>query len=372
MTAAPTPAQRSTILVVDDEPLNRKLVRAILGDQHTIVEAGDAESGLARVAAGDVDLVLLDVQMPGMNGFDACAQLKRDYATPYLPVLLLTALSDKDSRLRGYEAGADDFLTKPIDARELVLRTRAFLRLRFQDEHIRAQLAELQRLDQLKDDLASLVVHDMRNPLAGLDGLLYVLAESTSGEHAEIVGEALDASRHLRGAVEDLLKVRMLEQNELVLAREPVDLREIAQAAATTLEGDARLRGLRIEVAGGRVALTADGALLRRAIENLLANALRYTRPRTTVDVQVRAEAQTGEILVCDRGPGVPDDQKEAVFGKYRRAVESKTPPQRVGTGLGLYLVKLATEAHGGRVAVEDRPDGGAVFRIRLPRDAED
>lgn len=364
--------ERSTILVVDDEPLNRKLVRAILGADHTIVEAGDGESGIARVAAGDVDLVILDVQMPRMDGFEVCAQLKRDHATPYLPVLLLTALADKDSRLRGYEAGADDFLTKPIDQRELVLRTRAFLRLRFQDERIRAQLAELQRLDRLKDDLAGLVVHDMRNPLAGLDGLLYVLAQSTSGEHAEIVGEALDASRHLRGAVEDLLKVRMLEQHELVLARAPTDLREVAEGAAAALEGDAHARGLRIEVSGDPVAVPADGALLRRAIENLLANALRYTRPRTTVAVEIRADGLAGEVLVCDRGPGVPDDQKPSLFGKFRRAVDSAKRPQRAGTGLGLYLVKLAAEAHGGSVTVEDRTDGGAVFRIRLPKVAGD
>jgi two-component system, sensor histidine kinase and response regulator len=363
------PTQRATILVVDDEPLNRRLVRAILGDIHHIVEAPDAETGLQIVAGGDIDLVLLDVQMPGMNGFDACQKLKREYASPFLPVLLLTALSDKDSRLRGFEAGADDFLSKPIDHRELVLRTRAFLRLRFQDERIRAQLDELQRLDQLKDDLAALVVHDMRNPLAGLDGLLYVLAESSTGENAEIIGEALTASRHLRGAVEDLLKIRLLEQNELTLAREPVELRSVAEQAVATLEGDARMRGLRIQVNGNGVTVAADAPLLRRAIENLLANALRYTRPRTTVDVEVTCEDDSGEIAVADRGPGVPDDQKEQVFTKYRRAVETRTPPQRVGTGLGLYLVKLASEAHGGRVTVEDRPEGGAVFRIKLPRE---
>jgi signal transduction histidine kinase len=368
---ATSSAQRGTILVVDDEPLNRRLVRAILGETYNVIEAPDAETGLQIVASGDIDLVLLDVQMPGMNGFDACIKLKRDFATPFLPVLLLTALADKESRLKGFEAGADDFLSKPIDHRELVLRTRAFLRLRFQDEYIRSQLAELQRLDQLKDDLAALVVHDMRNPLAGLDGLLYVLAESTEGENHEIIGEALTASRHLRGAVEDLLKIRLLEQNELTLAREPVALREVAEQAVATLEGDARMRGLRIQVAGEGVVVAADAPLLRRAIENLLANALRYTRPRTTVDVEVSnsREDDSGEIAVLDRGPGVPDDQKQQVFTKYRRAVETRTPAQRVGTGLGLYLVKLASEAHGGTATVEDRPDGGAVFRIKLPRE---
>src|SRR5207253_9406612 len=120
-------------------------------------------------------LVVLDVMMPGMNGFDACREIKRRHREPYLPVLLLTALTDQDSRILGFEAGADDFLSKPFDRRELLLRTRAFLRLRQQDDQIRRQLEELRQLDRLKDDLAALVVHDLRNPLAGLDGLLWVL-----------------------------------------------------------------------------------------------------------------------------------------------------------------------------------------------------
>ncbi len=366
-----SPGQRTTVLVIDDEPLNRRLVAAILGEEHTVLEAADAPAGLALLARGGVDLVLLDVQMPGMNGFDACTEIKRLYAEPFLPVVLLTALADRDSRVRGFEAGADDFLSKPFDHRELTLRTRAFLQLRIKDEQIRTQLGELQRLDQLKDDLAALLVHDMRNPLAGLDGLLYVLAEGSTGENAEIIGEALTASRLLRSALEDLLKIRLLEQNELTLTREPVSLRTVAHEAALTLDGDARMRGLRIQVNGDeRLSVAVDAALLRRAIENLLANALRYAPPRSTVDVEVSRHEDSAEIAVSDRGPGVPDDQKGAVFTKYRRAVESKTMPPRCGTGLGLYLVKLASEAHGGTARVDDRVDGGAVFRITLPQGA--
>lgn len=365
--------QRTTVLVVDDEPLNRRLVAAILGGEHTVVAAADAAEAFEILAGGGIDLVLLDVRLPGMNGFDACAEIKRRHAEPFLPVVLLTALSDSDSRVRGFEAGADDFLSKPFDHRELVLRTRAFLGVRVRDEQIRAQLGELQRLEQLKDDLAALLVHDMRNPLAGLDGLLYLLADGATGEHAEIIGEALSASRVLRSSLEDLLKIRLLEQNELSLARTPVTLRAVAQEAALTLEGDARMRGLRIQVTGDeRLIVAVDAALLRRAIENLLANALRYAPPRSTVDVDVSAHDDSAEIAVADRGPGVPDDEKRAVFGKYRRSVESRVlgPAPRCGTGLGLYLVKLASEAHGGSARVDDRADGGAVFRITLPQAA--
>lgn len=369
MVASPERA-RSTVLVVDDEPLNRRLVRAILEAEHTVVEAASAAAAFEVLAREPIDLVLLDVQMAGMNGFEACLEIKRRYPAPFLPVLLLTALADQDSRIRGLEAGADDFISKPFDHRELSLRARAFLRLRFQDELIRAQLDELRRLDQLKDDLASLLVHDMRNPLAGLDGLLQVLAEDSKDEQAEILQEASMASRHLREAIEDLLKIRLIEQQELPLVREPVALRHLAEEAIATLDGDARARGLAIAIEGGDVVVSADAALLRRAIENLLANALRYTRPRTTVTLGVDGREHSVEITVADRGPGVPDEYKGAVFNKYRTAVEKSRSTIRRGSGLGLYLVKLASEAHGGVASVEDRLDGGAVFRISLPRAA--
>lgn len=359
----------SRVLVVDDEPVNLALVRAVLGAEHTVFEARDAAMGLAILEREDIDLVLLDVRLPDMDGFTACREIKQRHQEGFLPVLLLTALADQESRNAGLEAGADDFISKPFDRKELVLRARVFLRLRAQDEHIRQQLDEMRRLDQLKDDLTSLLIHDMRNPLAGIDGMLWVLRQDATGDAAAAIDDAALASRHLRDAVEDLLKIRLIEQGELELAREPVTLRQIAQQAVATLDGEAQARGLAIEIEcdGGDQSFTADAGLLRRAVENLIANALRYTRPRTTVTLTVHGRDDTVEIAVADRGPGVPDAFKAEVFAKYR-TIDQSGARQRRGSGLGLYLVKLATEAHGGVASVEDRDAGGAVFRIKLPR----
>jgi two-component system, sensor histidine kinase and response regulator len=360
------------VLVVDDEPINLALVRAVLGGEHIVFEAPNARTALEILDREEIDLVLLDVRLPDMDGFTACREIKaRHSEAGYLPVLLLTALADQESRNAGLEAGADDFLSKPFDRKELVLRARVFLRLRAQDEHIRKQLDEMRRLDQLKDDLTSLLIHDMRNPLAGIDGMLWVLRQDATGEAAAALDDAALASRHLRDAVEDLLKIRLIEQGELHLAREPITLKQIADQAVSTLEGEAMARGLGIEIEcdDGDQLITADAPLLRRAVENLIANALRYTRPRSVVTLTVHGEKDIVEIAVADRGPGVPDAFKSEVFAKYR-TMDSGGARQRRGSGLGLYLVKLATEAHGGVASVEDRDAGGAIFRIRIPRDA--
>jgi two-component system, sensor histidine kinase and response regulator len=357
---------RSRILVIDDDPRNRALTRAFLRAHHDVVDAVSAAEGYQVLARERIDLVLLDVMMPEIDGFTACREIKRRFPEPFLPVLLLTALGDQDHRNLGFESGADDFLAKPVDRRELELRVRAFLRLRHQDDLIRRQLAELRRLDRLKDDLAALIVHDLRNPLAGLDGFLQLLERTSEGSRKEMVGWALLAAKNLRDTVEDMLKIRRLEESQLELQLRRISLRRLAESAAQSLRGDAEARELQVAISGDDVEVDGDETLLRRAVENLVANGLRYTRSGTSVDVLVHRDGDRAEIDVADRGPGVPAELKSELFQKYG-SIEARAGQVRRGNGLGLYLVRLTAEAHGGVAAAFDRPGGGTVFRISLP-----
>jgi two-component system sensor histidine kinase/response regulator len=359
---------RSKVLVVDDEARNRTLTRAILRE-HDVIEAAGAEEAYAILDREQIDLVLLDVMMPSIDGFTACREIKRRHPEPYLPVILLTALGEQEHRNEGFEAGADDFLSKPVDRRELQLRVRAFLRLRLQDDLIRRQLDELKRLDRLKDDLAALIVHDLRNPLSGLDGFLQVMRATAPDTDREMVEWALLAARNLRDTVEDMLRVRRMEEHQLELAIKQHSLRRIAQQAADSLRGDAAARGLAIAIRGEDVEYPVDESLMRRAVENLVANALRYTRSGTGVDICVVRGDDDVQINVGDRGPGIPDELKGELFRKYG-SVEARTGQARRGNGLGLYLVRLTAEAHGGTVAALDREGGGSTFRISLPQAA--
>jgi signal transduction histidine kinase len=360
---------RSAILVVDDEPRNRALIRAILSD-HEIIEATSAAEAYAILEKRPIDLVLLDVMMPLIDGFQACVEIKRRFSTDLnrLPVLLVTALGDQEHRNQGFESGADDFISKPFDRREMQLRVRAFLRLRHQQDQIVRQLEELRRLDRLKDDLAALIVHDLRNPLSGLDGFLQVMSKAPGDaeDQQEMVSWALLAARNLRDTVEDMLKVRMMEESRLVLELHRLSVRGLAQHAADSMRGDAEMRRLTLAVEGEDVEINADEHLLRRAVENLVANGLRYTRSGTGVTIGVHQDSEGVQIDVADRGPGIPEPLKTALFEKYG-SVESRLGHSRRGSGLGLYLVRLTAEAHGGGVTAIDRPGGGSIFRIQLP-----
>ena len=185
--------QGSSILVVDDEPLNRVVMRASLtGCQ--VIEAENGRRALEVLEKTPVDLVLLDIMMPEMDGYEVCRRIKETPREGYLPVLLVSALGDQADRNRGLEAGADDFVGKPFDRRELLLRVTAFLRLREQDRVIRKQLADLARMQAAKDDLVALIVHDLRSPLSGVVAYLQLLQEEVTGRAANDVKMALQSA----------------------------------------------------------------------------------------------------------------------------------------------------------------------------------
>ncbi len=365
---------RSCVLVVDDDPRNRELLRARLAGHYDVLEAESGAAALAALAQAPVDLVLLDVMMPEMNGFDTCRAIKARQRDRFLPVVLLTALSGQEDRNQGLAAGADEFLTKPVDPRELSLRLRSLLTLRAQEEQIHRHLQALERLQALKDDLFSLIMHDLRNPLTGVMGFLELLQHKLEGPLPDVeaarrhAGRAAEGARKLHELLEQALEVRRLEEAAVPLRPEAVPLAELAQEAVRTLEGAARARTVDLAVEVEAVPdLTLDRALARRALENLISNAIKVSPPAAVVTVRVRRADGRVALEVEDLGAGVADAAKPRLFGKF--AVFDAPPGEGRprGFGLGLHLVKLVADAHGGVVSVRDRPGGGSVFGLSFP-----
>ena len=375
MSTSSESGQRSpTILVVDDEAVNRDLVCRQLRDGYRVLTAESGEAALRVLEQEMADLVLMDVMMPVLNGYETCARIKENAGEEFLPVILLTALNQQQDRNEGLATGADDFLVKPVNSRELRLRVREFLRIREQDRTIRAQLEDLKRLQALKDDLVSLIVHDLRNPLAGMEGYLQLLhRQAQKPAFAALtpgIEKVLRSTGKLRSILEGVLQVRLLEEGKLPLEPADVDAAELANDAIQTVEGAGKDRGITFKLeAPGPVPIRLDRALSRRAVENLLSNALRYAPSSSEVSVTVQGASDGITIAVEDRGPGVPDELKAELFEKFG-SVEARAGGRRQGFGLGLHLVKLVMEAHGGTVLVTDREGGGARFELRFPRPA--
>lgn len=358
---------RARILVVDDEAVNRLLVRTWLEREHQVLIATDGPSALEAFALFAPDLVLLDVMMPGLNGFDVCREIKRHQADgPLLPVLILTALDDREAVRTGLQAGADDFLTKPCDPDELRLRVRAFLRTRRQDMLICAQLAELRRMSALKDDLVALVAHDLRSPLGTVLSLLRIARDNpTDPELPEDLDTALRAAERVRDIAEDLLQVRLLEHGEVTPKRAPVAADELVRRAVEPLRPQAEDKRVALALSvDGDPRFELDERLTLRAVQNLVCNALKYGPAGGQVDVALRREGPSLVVEVADRGPGIPETLRTNGFHELSEP-ERREDPRR-GYGLGLRLVQLVARAHGGEASAHDRPGGGALLRLRL------
>ena len=365
------------ILVVDDEAINRAVLAAPL-ERHglRVVPAATAAEAVAAFRdaeeRGGFDAVLLDVHLPDGDGLDVMQTL-RDATTPgqRVPVILVTASDDADLRRRGLEAGADDFLGKPIDPHELVCRVRTFAALRAAQHVQRLRAEELLDLQEARADLARLLVHDLKNPLSGVVSNLEFLARSSSsdrGTFAEEERQALEdargGARRLLALVEGLVQVEQAATGQLVAERARTSVRPLLDdvvgiAARTAVENDIALE----VVADAGLEADLDPGLVGRALENLMANALRFAPGGR---IELRAEARVGGVAlsVANTGAGIPVESRPHLFEKYKPR-RGAAAGLHLGVGLGHAAAQV--EAHGGSITLVDEPGWAARFVLWLP-----
>ena len=362
---------RGLILVVADQEPTRQLLRDMLElDGHRVIEADDGLTALALAAEHDPDAILLDVTMPGLDGFDVCRRLRAAPATSATPVLLVTALGEREHRLHGMAAGANDYLVKPIDRSELTLRVRNAVRLRVMHHTLQRQFTELQRMERLRDDLVSMVAHDLRSPLTGLRGFLELLQaelrERLSPSFVEMLTDAMRAVDQLNGMIGDMLDVSRMEVDALPLQRQRADLCELAGAALAALGPQPSFHRIPIAIHGEPTELLCDVSLVRRVIVNLLANALRFSPRGSAIDVGVAMEEGGGTVRVRDRGPGIPVAEQRRIFEKFTQLGDSRAARGR-SSGLGLTFCRMVVNRHGGRIGVTSNVGAGSEFWFWLP-----
>jgi two-component system sensor histidine kinase/response regulator len=364
------------VLVIDDNAENRALAQATLDDEgYAVILAANGADGLRAVESERPDCVLLDVRMPGMDGFAVCARIRELPSGSDVPVVFLTALRDVDTFDRALRAGGDDFLSKPVRPTELVVRVQAALRLRKLSgelretyELVRRQRDDLMRMQLQKERLMSFVVHDLKNPVNSMDMHAQVLLRDValSPRVHDSAQHIRDAARSLLRMVLNLLDISRGEEGQLLARKVPVDLPALVSEVIDAITVRASANGVRITSQIETPQLAADPDLLRRVLENLLDNALRHAPPQTEISVRALADEQGTQIRIRDAGSGVLPELREKIFDRFLQADTGERLITRTGRGLGLSFCKLAVEAHGGEIWVEEAQPG-AVFCVRLP-----
>ncbi len=400
------------ILAVDDSPDNLFLIESILDDPHyriTCVESG--QEALQSVAQAPPDLILLDVMMPGLDGYAVTQRLRDDATLPYIPILLITA-HDQSSLVQGLDAGADDFIRKPVDVNELRARVRSLLRLK---RSMDAQEAMIRQ----RDDFVARLTHDLRTPLVAANRMLKLCQEDTfgsvPGDAKQAIATIIDSNSHLLSMVNTLLEVYRHEAGHKSLTLSPVDIFKLAETVVMELAPIAAEKKLtcllcradRKEVASiplgvGQPGWEAESAIrssppesseplpiqgfmvegdhleLRRVITNLVGNAIKFTdQGGITVTLGTAPQLPSGIdvpnaheqprswvwVTVADSGIGIPPDEQQAVFEWFRQGNQA-----RAGHGLGLHLSQRLARLHGGSIAVASEVGEGSRFTLYLPQ----
>jgi two-component system, sensor histidine kinase and response regulator len=366
---------KAKVLVVDDNAQNRALAQATLEDEgYEVVLASGGEEGIRAVETERPDCVLLDVRMPGMDGFAVCARIRALPEVGDTPIVFLTALRDVDTFDQALRAGGDDFLTKPVRPTELVLRIRAALELRRMNaelrEHydlVRRQRDDLMRLQLQKERLSSFVVHDLKNPVNSLDLHAQLLLRQP-----DLPPRARDSVLHIRSEARALLRlilnlldISKNEEGRLTPRPAPIALEELVSEVFDAFAMRAQNAKVSLVRALEVGSMVADPDLLRRVLENLIDNALRHAPAESSLTLSARRVEGTIELRVADHGRGIPPEQRDKVFERFAQGTKEELLT-RSGRGLGLQFCRMAIEAHGGTIHIEDGSPG-AVFCMRLP-----
>ncbi len=348
------------ILIVDDIPKNIQIVANILKrDNYNLFFASNGSSALEQIALNDFDLILLDIMMPDIDGFEVCKQVRNNSQTKDIPIIFLTAKTEAESIVKGFELGGQDYVTKPFNSMELLARVQTHLMLRKSQK-------QLKRSNKDLEQFAYIVSHDLKNPLNTMLGFLQLIQMDIENEEysklKEYIVLAFEKGKYMNNLIDDLLEFSRLQRSKISL--EFIDLNEVVFRATGLLreiikEKDAQINYNELPT------IKSDRMQMTQLFQNLIGNAIKYCDKKPEITINATQDNQFHLISIKDNGIGIAENKLENIFEVFQR-VDHKNKEYE-GTGIGLAICKKIVERHHGKIWASSDEGNGSTFWFTLP-----
>ncbi len=365
---------KDLILIVDDVEQNVAIASQILRTSgYGIMAAFSGETALRMLEKRVPDLILLDIMMPGMDGFEVCMKLKQNEKLKSIPVIFLSALSDTEVKVKAFDSGGVDYISKPFHEAEVLARVAVHLKIAHLEKIKTDHIQQLTELNSEKDRLMQIVSHDLRSPVGGIKGLAQILFEGEEAQMPEMVREfagiIVQTTDTLLNLVNDLLDIAKLESGKFRLNLTEFDIVKTIKNTVRLQEKVAEKKGLSLVVDTYDITLkvTADEPKTIQMLNNLISNAIKFTPKDGTVKLSLLLKNDTTFVVkVSDTGVGIPTNHLPNIFEKFGKHQRNGTSGEK-GTGLGMPIVKRFVELFGGTIDVLSTVGVGTTFTIEIP-----
>ncbi len=374
-----TESKKPLVLVVDDMPRNLQILSTLLDNEgFDITFANNGKQAIEVAQSAEPDLILLDVMMPEMNGFEACRIMKSMDATKDIPIIFITGRSNTEDIVEGFKSGAVDYVTKPFNTVEMVSRIRTHLELKFSKDIVIASNKkleeyrnELEQVIRSKDKFFSIIAHDLRGPFSGFIGLTSMLMEDFEElgkeDIVQISGSLNSSAKHLYELLENLLDWSRSQMGKMDYNPINTDLYQNVTKVFSLLEAKSKEKNISLETSITiNTYAYADNNMLNTILRNLISNAIKFTYSGGKISIDSVASDDFVKVSVADTGTGMTEDAMEKIFRIDTKYTTPGTNEEK-GTGLGLILCKELVEKQGGEISVSSELDKGTIFTFTLP-----
>lgn len=363
---------KKCILIVDDNPTNISLLEEILTENgYQVLAASNGSKALKVVERRSPDLILLDVMMPNIDGYEVCRQLKLDSKTQRIPIIFLSALGEPINKIEGFKVGGVDYITKPFNMEELLSRVGTHIALRQAQNKLEETNQFLAQVNQEKNEFLNIVAHDLKNPLSNI--LIFsghLIKRKLEHERViELAKMISNSGKQMFKLVDDLLDISLIEAGQLITQKTTINVHSFLMKLVDELKSIAEAKELQLELKSEQTNafITGDEIRLHQIFENLIGNAIKFSPPQKAIYIKIEPSEEQVMVSIQDEGPGFSQEDQTRLYQKFARLSAQPTGGETT-TGLGLSIVKRLVDAMDGEIHCQSVKEQGACFSLFFPK----